>query len=152
MAKSKHKRTPKTIVKLPDLEQSKSAGMNSLTSASSKRSYDRAIREFIDCYCSEPRLAFNPARRFSRNRLLQRSINASLQSSLSRIAGPCTACLQQQHQPCPARIIGTPAAARRSLIKFHTFRVRQYDRVLHEHNHTTSSAVYSHCSSQRPFE
>ena len=59
MAKSKHKRTPKTVLKLPDLEQSKSAVMNSLTSASSKRSYDHAIREFIDWYCSEPRLAFN---------------------------------------------------------------------------------------------
>ncbi len=56
---SKHKRTPKTVLKLPDLEQSKSAVMNSLTSASSKRSYDHAIREFIDWYCSEPRLAFN---------------------------------------------------------------------------------------------
>jgi site-specific recombinase XerD len=33
--------------------------MNSLTSSSSKRSYDHAIREFIDWYCSEPRLAFN---------------------------------------------------------------------------------------------
>jgi len=59
MAKSKHKRTAKTVLKLPDLEQSKSAVMNSLTSASSKRSYDHAIREFIDWYCSEPRLAFN---------------------------------------------------------------------------------------------
>jgi hypothetical protein len=59
MAKSKRKRVPKTILKLPDLEQSKSAVLNSLTSASSKRSYDYAIREFIDWYCSEPRLAFN---------------------------------------------------------------------------------------------
>src|SRR5258707_4742228 len=59
MAKSKHKRTPKTVLKLPDLAQSKSAVMSSLTSASSKRSYDHAIREFIDWYCSEPRLAFN---------------------------------------------------------------------------------------------
>jgi hypothetical protein len=58
MAKSKHKRTPKAVLKLPDLEQSKSAVINSLTSASSKRSYDHAIREFIDWYCSEPRLAF----------------------------------------------------------------------------------------------
>lgn len=32
MAKSKHKRTPKTVLKLPDLEQSKSAVMISLTS------------------------------------------------------------------------------------------------------------------------
>lgn len=56
---SKRKRVPKTILKLPDLEQSKSAVLNSLTSSSSQRSYDHAIREFIDWYCSEPRLAFN---------------------------------------------------------------------------------------------
>jgi site-specific recombinase XerD len=59
MANNKRKRTPKTILKLPDLEQSKSAVLNSLTSQSSQRSYDHAIREFIDWYCSEPRLAFN---------------------------------------------------------------------------------------------
>jgi integrase len=58
-AKSKRKRAPKMILKLPDLEQSKSAVLNSLTSPSSQRSYDHAIREFIDWYCSEPRLAFN---------------------------------------------------------------------------------------------
>jgi len=59
MAKSKRKRVPKTVLKLPGLEQSKSAVLNSLTSVSSKRSYDHAICEFIDWYCSEPRLAFN---------------------------------------------------------------------------------------------
>ena len=32
---------------------------NSLACQSSQRSYDHAIREFIDWYCSEPRLAFN---------------------------------------------------------------------------------------------
>src|SRR5246500_3563074 len=58
MAK-KRKRTPKCVLKLPDLEQSKSAVLNSLPSISSKRSYGHAIREFIDWYCSEPRLAFN---------------------------------------------------------------------------------------------
>jgi integrase len=58
-AKSKKKRAPKTVLKLPDLEQSKSAVLNSLTSPSSQRSYDHAIREFIDWDCSEPRLAFN---------------------------------------------------------------------------------------------
>jgi integrase len=57
--KSKRKRAPKTALKLPDLEQSKSAVLNSLTSPSSQRSYDHAIREFIDWYCSEPRLAFD---------------------------------------------------------------------------------------------
>jgi hypothetical protein len=59
MAKSKRKRVPKTVLKLPDLEQSKSAVLNSLTSSSSKRSYDHAIREFIEWYCSETRIAFN---------------------------------------------------------------------------------------------
>src|SRR2546429_821203 len=58
MAKSKRKRAPKTVLKLPDLEQSKSVVLNSLRSASSKRSYEHAICEFIDWYCSEPRLAF----------------------------------------------------------------------------------------------
>src|SRR5215472_16310432 len=57
--KSKRQRAPKTVLKLPDLEQSKSAVLNTLTSPSSQRSYDHAIREFIDWYCSEPRLAFN---------------------------------------------------------------------------------------------
>ena len=61
MAKStiKRKRAPKSVLKLPDLEQSKSAVLNSLTSPSSQRTYDHAIREFIEWYCSEPRLAFN---------------------------------------------------------------------------------------------
>jgi integrase len=57
--KNKRKRTPKSVLKPPDLEQSKSAVLNSLTSPSSQRTYDHAIREFIEWYCSEPRLAFN---------------------------------------------------------------------------------------------
>ena len=36
MTKSAKKRTPKTILRLPDLEQSKSAVLNSLTSLSSR--------------------------------------------------------------------------------------------------------------------
>jgi site-specific recombinase XerC len=61
MAKSKlrRKRTPKSVLKLSDLEQSKSAVLNSLTSPSYQRTYDHAIREFIEWYCSELRLAFN---------------------------------------------------------------------------------------------
>jgi hypothetical protein len=58
-SKTKRKRAPKSVVRLPDLEQSKSAVLNSLTSPSSQRTYDHAIREFIEWYCSEPRLAFN---------------------------------------------------------------------------------------------
>ena len=59
MAKSTKRKSPKTILKLPDLEQSKTAVLNSLASPSSRRSYDHAIWDFIDWYCSEPRLAFN---------------------------------------------------------------------------------------------
>ena len=42
MAKSKmkRKRAPKSVLKLPHLEQSKSAVLNSLTSPSSQRTYD----------------------------------------------------------------------------------------------------------------
>src|SRR6201992_4156486 len=58
-SKEKRKRMPKHVLKLPDLEQSKSAVLNNLTSRSSQRTYDHAIREFIEWYCSEPRLAFN---------------------------------------------------------------------------------------------
>jgi site-specific recombinase XerD len=59
MAKCKRKRTPKSVLKLPDLEQSRSAVLNGLTSPSSQRTCDHAIREFIEWSCSEPRLAFN---------------------------------------------------------------------------------------------
>jgi hypothetical protein len=59
MPKNTRRRAAKTIMKLPDLEQSKTAVLNSLSSPSSRRSYDHAIRNFIDWYCSEPRLAFN---------------------------------------------------------------------------------------------
>jgi len=49
----------KTILRLPDLEQSKTAVLHSLGAASSQESYRHAIDEFIGWYCSEPRLAFN---------------------------------------------------------------------------------------------
>jgi len=50
---------PKAILRLPDLEQSKTAVLHSLAAASSQESYGHAIDEFIAWYCSEPRLAFN---------------------------------------------------------------------------------------------
>jgi len=60
MSKSRKKRrSPKRILALPDLEQSKSAVLNTLTSKSGQRTYDHAIDEFVQWYCSEPRLAFN---------------------------------------------------------------------------------------------
>jgi integrase len=57
--KRNKKRPPKRTLALPDLEQSKAAVLNSLTSKSGQSSYDRAITDFVDWYCSEPRLAFN---------------------------------------------------------------------------------------------
>jgi integrase len=57
----KKKPPPKRVLALPDLEQSKTAVLNTLTSKSGQHSYDRAITDFVDWYCSEPRLAFNRA-------------------------------------------------------------------------------------------
>ncbi len=60
MPKSRKKRrSPKRVLALPDLEQSKTAVLSSLTSKSGQRSYDHAITDFMEWYCSEPRLAFN---------------------------------------------------------------------------------------------
>jgi site-specific recombinase XerD len=56
---AKRAKKPKSILKLPDLDYSKSAVLNSLPSLNSRRSYEHAIRDFIEWYCSEPRLAFN---------------------------------------------------------------------------------------------
>src|SRR6202158_2800380 len=49
----------KSILRLPDLEHAKAAVLNSLNSTDAKRGYRHAIDEFVDWYCSEPRLAFN---------------------------------------------------------------------------------------------
>jgi integrase len=55
----RNRRPPKRSLALPDLEQTKSAVLNSLTSKSGQRTYDHAINEFVEWYCSEPRLALN---------------------------------------------------------------------------------------------
>ena len=56
--KNKYSKT-KAVLRLPDLEQSKNAVLNSLAAPSSQESYGHAIEEFIGWYCAEPRLAFN---------------------------------------------------------------------------------------------
>jgi hypothetical protein len=50
-------RSTRTILRLPDLDHSKSSVLQSLGSAASKRTYGAAIEDFIIWYCSEPRLA-----------------------------------------------------------------------------------------------
>jgi site-specific recombinase XerD len=60
MAKSRKKgHTPRKVLRIPDLEHSKIAVLNSLAAKASQVSYEYAIDEFISWYCSEPRLAFN---------------------------------------------------------------------------------------------
>jgi hypothetical protein len=49
----------KMVLRLPDLEQSKNAVLNSLAAPSSQESYRHAMEEFIGWYCSEPRLSFS---------------------------------------------------------------------------------------------
>ena len=48
MSKSRKKTTPKRVLALPDLEQAKSAMLNTLTSVSGQRTYDDAINDFVD--------------------------------------------------------------------------------------------------------
>jgi site-specific recombinase XerD len=55
-AKANYRRT---VLRLPDLDHSKVAVLNSLTSPRSRRVYQYAIEQFIAWYCSEARLAFN---------------------------------------------------------------------------------------------
>src|SRR5438128_11957458 len=50
---------PRAVLRLPDLDQAKSAVLNSLTSADAQRGYRHAIEEFVEWYCSEPRLSFS---------------------------------------------------------------------------------------------
>ena len=52
------RRTAKTVLRLPDLEVAKSAVLNSLSCPDAQRGYRHAIDEFVEWYCSEPRLSF----------------------------------------------------------------------------------------------
>src|SRR5260370_35624340 len=57
---SRRKRsTNRSVLRSPDLEHAKAAVLNSLSSTDAKRGYRHAIEEFVDWYCSEPRLALN---------------------------------------------------------------------------------------------
>ena len=59
-SRSKTKRiTTRSVLRLPDLEHAKTAVLNRLTSPDAQRGYRHAIDEFVDCHCSELRLALN---------------------------------------------------------------------------------------------
>jgi hypothetical protein len=49
----------KTVLRLPDLNHVKTSVFNSLSSPPTRRNYKFAMEQFIDWYCSEPRLALN---------------------------------------------------------------------------------------------
>jgi hypothetical protein len=53
--KKKRRGTPKTVLRLPDLDQAKSAVLNSLTSVDAQRGYRHAIDEFVEWCCSTER-------------------------------------------------------------------------------------------------
>jgi hypothetical protein len=44
----RRRRAPKRVLALPDLEQAKSAVLNTLTSKSRHRTYDQAITELVE--------------------------------------------------------------------------------------------------------
>ena len=62
-ARTSHPRTKRTttksVLRLPDLEHAKAAVLHSLTSPDPQRGYRHTIDEFVDWYCSEPRLTLN---------------------------------------------------------------------------------------------
>ena len=59
MRTAKRKGSPKRILRLPHLDNTKRSLLDSLGSPDSVRAYTFAIDDFIGCYCSEPRLAFS---------------------------------------------------------------------------------------------
>jgi Phage integrase, N-terminal SAM-like domain len=73
-SKTQQNSTTRPANTIPELEQSKAAVLNTLTSEHSRRSYKHAIDRFISWYCSEPRLTFN------------RSVVVSYRSFLERLS------------------------------------------------------------------
>ncbi len=60
MAKKIRKRiVRKTVLRLPDLDHSKTSVLNSLSSPRSRHNFKFAMEPFIDWYCSEPRPALS---------------------------------------------------------------------------------------------
>ena len=57
--KSRNPLCRKIVLRLPDLDHTKTAVLNSLSSPHSRRNYKFAMEQFITWYCSEPRLALN---------------------------------------------------------------------------------------------
>jgi hypothetical protein len=80
---------PKGKLGLPDLDHSKAPVLDSLRSSESKRGYRHAIDEFIQWYCSEPRLSFNKVVVTRYNTGLPLKIAASLRERSTGDSLPC---------------------------------------------------------------
>src|ERR1700679_891698 len=57
--KNRNPQCRKIVLRLPDLDHTKTSVLNSLSSPNSRRNYRFAMEQFITWYCSEPRLALN---------------------------------------------------------------------------------------------
>ena len=51
----------KTVLRPPEPDRAKSAVLNGLSSIDAQRGYRHAIEEFVEWYCSDPRLSFSKA-------------------------------------------------------------------------------------------
>src|ERR1700730_757957 len=82
----KKRKQPKTVLRLPDLEVARTSVLQSLSSPDSQRGYRHAIDEFVDWYCSEPRLAFNKTVVVRYRSFLESGL--SLRARTGRVIGP----------------------------------------------------------------
>jgi hypothetical protein len=104
----KRRPAPKTILRLPDLDQAKSAVLNSLSSGDAQRGYRHAIDEFVDWCCSEPRLSFS---RTLPSAIACISNRGSWLPELSIYAsGPCGGSLTRPPIAVCSALIGLPAS------------------------------------------
>jgi hypothetical protein len=76
-------KTAEVEVKSSSLDHGKAAVLNSLRSTESKRGYGHAIDEFIEWYCSEPRLSFSKRYRIH---LEERHLAAGTQFLLGHVS------------------------------------------------------------------
>ena len=106
-----NRKKAKTVLRLPDLELAKAAVLNSLPSADAQRGYRHAIEEFVDWYCSEPRLAFNRIvvlryRSYLESRqLAPGTVNLRLGAAVRRLA---VALSERSRQTKPKLLDGRP--------------------------------------------
>ena len=81
------RRSAKTVLRLPDLEVAKSAVLNSLSCPDAQRGYRHAIDEFVEWYCSEPRLSFSKAVVIRHRMHLETRLSADWAAGIRRVKG-----------------------------------------------------------------